>query len=148
MYDHDYITAIADARFVLRRAFRLVDEQARVAGIDPLHFQALVQIAGAEHETLQITKLAERLDVTPALVSRMARDLEERGCVERASSVDDRRVTLLRLTESGSDLVDHINRAIVTEFELLRIEISPQRREVAMQVFAANLGVKLEGLSV
>ena len=42
-----YFHGVAEARYVIRRIFRIVDEQAKSAGLEPLEHQALIQLFGA-----------------------------------------------------------------------------------------------------
>src|ERR1700722_6414989 len=55
--------AIADARFLMRRAFRMIDDEARKIGLDPLAHQLLVQLRGAPALTHTVSELAVRLDI-------------------------------------------------------------------------------------
>jgi hypothetical protein len=80
---HTYFCGVAEARFVLRKVFRLVEEEARNAGIDPLAHQALIQIYGSPDSRLRIRELAQRLDIAPSFPSDLVKLLVERGLVER-----------------------------------------------------------------
>ena len=68
---HDYFAEVAEARYVLRRVFRIAEEQARDAGLDPLAHQALIQIYGSPDRRLRVAQLADRLDITPAFASSL-----------------------------------------------------------------------------
>ena len=72
---HPYFFGVAQARYLLRKVFRLVEEQARCAGIDPLEHQALIQIYGSETGALKVREVAERLDITPAFASSLIQTL-------------------------------------------------------------------------
>lgn len=52
-----------------------------------------------------ITQLAAAEQVSPATVSRMVKDMEWEGLVERAPDPDDGRVSRIRATTKGSDLL-------------------------------------------
>ena len=75
---HDYFAEVAEARYVLRRVFRISEEQARAAGLDPLAHQALIQIYGSPERRLRVNQLAERLDITPAFASSLLKSLVAR----------------------------------------------------------------------
>src|SRR5215467_8164948 len=78
-----YFLGVAAARYVLRKVFRLVEEEAKRAGIDPLAHQALIQIYGSEKGALRVKDVAERLDITPAFSSSLINHLVAKGYVAR-----------------------------------------------------------------
>jgi DNA-binding MarR family transcriptional regulator len=135
--------AIADARFLMRRAFRMIDDEARKLGIDPLAHQLLVQLRGAPALTHTVSELAVRLDIPLNLASRLAADLDRRGLVERLQSPDDGRVRLIRATDEGIDLARRIGDRARVRFTELQHGFSAQQRRAALQVWAGNLGVEL-----
>jgi DNA-binding MarR family transcriptional regulator len=135
--------AVADARFLFRRAFRIVDEEARRSGLDPLANQLLVQLRGAPEMTHSVSELAMRLDIPLNLVSRLAGALERQGYVERLSSTRDRRVTLVRATAAGVALATEIGDRSRERFGSLRDVLSEERRAAALQVWVRNFGLDL-----
>src|SRR6266700_6554522 len=92
---HSYFVAIARARSVVRRVFRMIDEQAKRFGLDPLEHQTLIQVYGAADHGVQTRDLAERLDISAPHASRLVRVLEEHGLVARGRSPDDQRATIV-----------------------------------------------------
>ena|ERR1700742_4474917 len=138
-----HLIAVADARFLLRRAFRIIDDEARHSGLDPLANQLLVQLRGAPEMTHSVSELAMRLDIPLNLVSRLTRDLERPGYVERLSSVRDRRVTLVRATAAGADIARDIGDRARDRFSSLQNVLSEERRAAALQVWARNFGVEV-----
>ena len=58
-----YFYGVSRARYVLRKVFRLIDEEARRHGLEPLQHQTLIQIVGAESEPLRVNEIAERMDI-------------------------------------------------------------------------------------
>jgi DNA-binding MarR family transcriptional regulator len=137
------MVAVADARFLLRRAFRIVDEEARRSGLDPLDNQLLVQLRGAPELTHSVSELAMRLDVPLNLISRLSRELERRGYVERLSSTRDRRVTLVRATSAGIDIAREIGDRSRERFGSLREVLSEERRVAALEVWVRNFGIEM-----
>jgi DNA-binding MarR family transcriptional regulator len=137
------LTAVADARFLMRRAFRIVDEEARRAGLDPLANQLLVQLRGAPDMTHTVSELAVRLDVPLNLVSRLVRGLEGQGYVERLSSARDRRVTLVRATAAGEDIAREVGDRARVRFAGLQDVLSEERRTAALRVWMRNFGVEM-----
>src|SRR5215831_10315099 len=76
-----YFRGVAQARYVLRKVFRLVEEEAKRAGVDPLAHQALIQIYGSADGALKVKDVAERLDITPAFASSLVKTLAGRGLI-------------------------------------------------------------------
>lgn len=134
-------SAVADARYLMRLAFRMIDDEARRAGIDPLAHQLLVQLRGSPEWTRSISELALRLDVSLALVSRLAAQLEQRALVTRTPSSLNRRVTLVRATNTADALVLTIASAVRTRFKEFHSEFSMDMRRAAMAVWAENFQV-------
>ena len=71
-FEESQYAAVADGRYLIRRAFRIIDQEARRMGTDPLAFQALVQLAGVRSATRTVTDLSVRLDIPRGLASRLA----------------------------------------------------------------------------
>jgi DNA-binding MarR family transcriptional regulator len=138
-----HLVAVADARFLLRRAFRIIDDEARRSGLDPLENQLLVQLRGAPEMTHSVSELAMRLDVPLNLVSRLTGALARQGYVERLSSARDRRVTLVRATDAGADLAREIGERSRERFTSLKDVLSEDRRVAALQVWVGNFGVEM-----
>jgi DNA-binding MarR family transcriptional regulator len=62
-----------------------------------------------EHEGLTHTDLAQRMQITPATITRMLQRMEKTGFILRKPDAEDQRVSRVYLTEAG--------RAIQTEVE-------------------------------
>lgn len=144
----DLAGGIARARYAIRKVFRIVDDQARSAGIDPLHHQALIQVYGSDDRLLHVTELAERLDVPAALASRLVTGLEHRGLVRRRRSADDLRMIEVHVTESGIELLRAISTQVSAELQLFSRRLSPDDKMAALSVMAAYVGLRLEGETV
>jgi DNA-binding MarR family transcriptional regulator len=140
-----YPAAVADARYLMRRAFRMIDEEARKLGLDPLENQMLVQLRGASKLTRSVSELSLRLDIPLGLVSRIARQLESRDLLARERSPDDGRVTLVRATSKGRKLVRNVALKARRRFMALREELNDERRRAALHVWANNFGVQING---
>jgi DNA-binding MarR family transcriptional regulator len=141
----EYVHSIAQARFVIRKVVRIVDEQSRAAGLEPLQHQALLQVLGLEAERPSINRLAARLDIAPAFASRLVRTLEHRGYVRRTSSTDDRRVVTVEATEAGVAIVKDIDRAVHSRVEFFRRAVSDVDRDAALAIFAFYVGLAPSG---
>lgn len=69
---HLYFKGVAEARYVIRKVFRIVEDQAKKYGIDPLAHQALIQIYGSENMELQVNQIASRLDTDDSSRTKVA----------------------------------------------------------------------------
>ncbi|WP_175279623.1 MarR family winged helix-turn-helix transcriptional regulator [Secundilactobacillus collinoides] len=58
-----------------------------------------------QKEELTNSQIVEALDIRPSSVSVMIKKLEEDGLVERHDSPDDKRISLISLTDKGRDLI-------------------------------------------
>lgn len=139
-----YFRGVARARYIVRRLFRIIDEQARRAGLDPLQHQALIQIFGAGEELLRINDVAERLDIAPAFASRLTRELESKGYIERHSSDEDRRITLVSTSAAGQDKLTEIDQHVHIHVQYFHSQLSADERAAALTIFAFYVGVPLE----
>jgi hypothetical protein len=88
-----YFQVVAECRFVLRKVFRIVDDQVRRHGLEPLPHQALIQVLGSPTGGLSIAvpyrRAAARRCASIALVS-------SRSCLRMAVSAST--VTMLGCT--------------------------------------------------
>jgi DNA-binding MarR family transcriptional regulator len=140
----EYFRGIAQARYTVRRVFRIVDEQARRAGLDPLQHQALIQIFGAGEAALRVNDVAERLDIAPAFASRLVRELAAKGLVSRDASDTDRRITLVSVSDAGRELLAQIDRDVHVHVTYFQSQLSEEERLAALVIFAFYVGVSLE----
>ncbi len=74
----------------------------------------------ADHGALRVSGLAERLGTDPSTTSRQTGELVKRGLLRRLPDPDDRRASLLDVTEAGHEVVaqmkqrrhEHLARAV------------------------------------
>lgn len=59
---------------------------------------------------LRLSRIAERLRISPRSVTEVVDVLEDKGLIRRQPSVTDRRATVVGLTEHGRDLADQMRR--------------------------------------
>jgi DNA-binding MarR family transcriptional regulator len=143
----DYFHGVAEARHVIRKVFRIVDEQAKQAGLEPLEHQALIQIFGSP-APLRVIDVADRLDIAPAFASRLARRLEEKGLVTRSPSQEDRRSTYVHATDPGRDLLAAIDESVEIHVGYFQHQLSDDERAAALGIFAFYVGAtRVEDLS-
>jgi DNA-binding MarR family transcriptional regulator len=140
---HRYFEGVALARYVLRKVFRLVEEQAKLAGIDPLEHQALIQIYGSSDMRLRVKDVAERLDIAAALASNVLKSLEQRGYVARMRSATDQRAMLVSVTARGTRLLHRIDEQVHDHVDYFTRQLSQEAREAAISIMMFYIGVSL-----
>jgi DNA-binding MarR family transcriptional regulator len=136
----DYMKKVAQARFVIRRAQMLIDGCARETGIGPLEHQALIQIYGAAGEAVPVGQLADRLNVAPALASRLVQQLEAAGFVRRTQSETDRRTMLVSATAQGETRLFQIVEKAHRKIAAFRLQASDSEREAAHEILSFYVG--------
>jgi DNA-binding MarR family transcriptional regulator len=77
------------------------DALARAHGTTLTGFEILTRLARLPREGASVRYLSEHVVVSPSRVSRVAEELVARGLLERAASLNDGRVSLVRLTPAG-----------------------------------------------
>jgi DNA-binding MarR family transcriptional regulator len=141
---HDYFYGVAEARYLLRKVFRLVEEQARRAGLDPLAHQALIQIYGSETGALKVREVAERLEITPAFASTLVQELADRGLVLRSRDGDDLRVMWIKVTGKGRSMLYQIDEQVQAQVDRFTHAVSESRTEAAVSILMFYAGVSLK----
>jgi DNA-binding MarR family transcriptional regulator len=134
-----YFHGVAEARYVIRKVFRIVDDQAKQAGLEPLEHQALIQIFGSP-KPLRVIEIAERLDIPPAFASRLAIGLEEKGLVTRSRSGEDKRSTHVEATDSARDVLAGIDQVVGMHVDYFQRQLSEAERASALGIFAFYVG--------
>jgi len=144
--EHDaYFEGVARARYIIRRTFRIFDEVARRSGLEPLQHQALIQVVGGAvtEGLLPVSRIADRLDVTPAFASRLVRELEGMGLVERRPSQLDRRVILVEATAEGRARLLTVSEGLRRHVTYFHSQLTDEDRAAALTVMAFYVGVPL-----
>jgi DNA-binding MarR family transcriptional regulator len=139
---HTYFMGVAEARYVLRKAFRIVEEQAKAAGIDPLAHQALIQVYGSPQMQLQVNQIASRLDIPPAFASALVRTLVEKDLATRRRDDQDQRVAYVAVTESGKELLHSIDENVQFHVDYFAGQLTPDERESALSILMFYVGAK------
>ena len=96
------------------RLTRLADRISRGAslvyetefGISNIELRVLIVLS--EDQPLSINELSRRANSDKGWISRSTRSLETRGLISRQAHASDSRVSLLSLTEKGTELIDRI----------------------------------------
>lgn len=138
---HGYFTEVAEARYVLRRVFRISEEQARAAGFEPLAHQALIQIYGSPDRRLRVNQLADRLDITPAFASNLLKSLVADGMIDRRRDDDDHRVTWVSATDAAIEKLVAIDAAVGFHVEYFAAQIPAKDRKRALATLKFYVGL-------
>jgi DNA-binding MarR family transcriptional regulator len=138
-----YVHNIAEARHVTRRAMRIVDEQAKRHGLEPLMHQMLLQVYGANRgRGITVGNLATRLDIVAAFASRMVKRLEELGLVRREPSTQDRRSIYVLATDAGVRTLAEIDDGVHHNVAHLQHQLDEGQQLAAMTIFAFYVGLR------
>ncbi len=135
-----YMQIVAEARYVFRTVQRIIDDCAKGHGVDPLEYQAMLQIFGVPEQRLPIGHLAERLSIVSALASRLVQQLERRGYVARSRSQMDRRATYVSATKPGADLIRSVFEDVHDEVDYFRLKVTESQRRAAHEITAFYVG--------
>lgn len=141
---HPYFQGVAAARYLLRKVFRLVEEQARLGGLDPLAHQAMIQVYGSDNGALKVREVAERLDITPAFASTLIQSLESRGLMLRSRDREDQRVIWITVTARGRALLYRIDEQVQSAVDLFTGALPDNRTEAAISILLFYAGVRLK----
>lgn len=95
--------------------------------INPSHLRALRVLS--RHGVMRLSELSDHLHIAPRSTTEVIDALESRGLVRRRPDPDDRRATLVELTEHGTSVLDAIRVARGTEAERVFDRLSPTDRE-------------------
>lgn len=138
---HDYFAEVAEARHILRRVFRITEEQARDAGFEPLAHQALIQIYGSPEQRLRVNQLAERLDITPAFASSLLKSLDADGMIDRRRDEVDHRVTWVSVTDAAIEKLVAIDAAVGFHVDYFAAQIPARDRKRALATLKFYVGL-------
>lgn len=141
---HPYFYGVAQARYVLRKVFRLVEEEAKRAGIDPLAHQALIQIYGSDKGALRVKEVAERLDITPAFASSLIKSLAAKGFIVRTHDANDSRVTWVKVTREARALLHRIDEQVQIHVDYFTRNLTAAQTESALSILMFYAGVSLK----
>jgi DNA-binding MarR family transcriptional regulator len=100
----DELERAAAFRTELRRFLRRTDEVTARAGLTSQRYDLLLMLYAAESrdEGMRVTALCDLLHLPQTAVTELVKRSEEAGLIERSSSADDGRVSLLHVTPEGA----------------------------------------------
>ena len=108
----DRVTAAIQTLFRLGGSRRIHDQQTAAAGItiSPQALRTLERVIESGRTTPG--QLAAVMDLDPAAVTRLLRQLEDAGLVTRSRSADDGRVSTVEVTDFGRDAFNRVRDVI------------------------------------
>jgi DNA-binding MarR family transcriptional regulator len=136
-----YFHGVADARFVIRRVFRIVDERAKSRGLEPLQHQALIQIYGARGGDVRVGTVAERLNISSAFASKIVKALVRKKLVSLADSAHDQRVTNVAATAAGIAMLTEIDADVRVHVGFFTRGLTSEQKAAALSIFAFYVGL-------
>lgn len=128
---------LADNSRQLRRLF-----DARVRGLGLTGPQARLLLALERHPNENQVFYAERLEIEPITLTRIADRLEEAGWIERQNDPADRRARILHLTDKSRGIVTALRASVEALFEDMLEGFAPAERAsfaLMLDRIAANL---------
>lgn len=116
--DQDRDETLAEAiRSVAHRLRRISVESLARWEVSPSQSRALRVVT--RHGAIRLTELSEHLHIAPRSATEVVDDLQAKGLVERRPDPQDRRATLVAVTEHGIELGRAIRSAQDAETERL-----------------------------
>lgn len=112
--------ALAEFRYQLRRFLAFSEQQASSHGLTPQQHQAMLAICAAPGGLASIGFLAERLLLKSHSVTGLVQRLESAGMVSRIPSAQDRRQSLLQLSDAGQACLEALSDVHREELRRLR----------------------------
>lgn len=91
----------------------------------------------AEIDSIEVTTLADRVFLLPSSLSRILRDLGQRGLIHRRASVDDMRRGLVSITDEGLALINALSPQAVAANRALEAAIGEEAVEELKSRLAA-----------
>jgi DNA-binding MarR family transcriptional regulator len=83
----------------------------RLTGLDWTYSALMILEGVKDNATLRMSQLAESVGTTPPTVTKLVKDLEERGLITRTPDEQDGRASILSLTEKGRQVAESIGQA-------------------------------------
>jgi DNA-binding MarR family transcriptional regulator len=138
---HEYFKAVAQARYIWRKVYRLIEEQAKLHKLDSLEHQALLQVYGSPNQALRVKELAERLDIAAAFASNLVKGLVNRKLLTRGSDPTDMRVTFLSITDAGREVCHRIDEDVRPHVNYFTSQLVEDEQETAHSILMFYMNI-------
>ena len=127
---------LAEAFWSVARQLRETSKQALAPwDVTPAQLRALLTLG--RHGTMRLSALSDHLRIAPRSATEVVDALESSGMVRRRPDPDDRRATLVALTDHGSSVLDAIRAARGNEAERLFARLSEADRAHLARILRA-----------
>ncbi|MFO8059919.1 MAG: MarR family transcriptional regulator [Bacillota bacterium] len=83
-----------------------------------------------------VSQVAEQFNLNQATVSNIVHFLHDKGLILRKSSPDDRRITLLEVTEAGRAIVEEIETERFEKFKQILEHLPPEDLAELVRIFS------------
>ena len=119
--------SLAESFWSIARQLRETSKRALTPwDVTPSQLRVLLTLG--RHGTMRLSALSDHLHIAPRSTTEVVDALESRGLVQRRPDPDDRRATLVALTEHGTSVLEAIRAARGTEAERIFDRLSPMDR--------------------
>ena len=132
-----------DGRLGRGRATR---RAARLTGLTWTYSALLILEGMKENATVRKSELAELVGTTPPTVTKLIKDLEDKGFVDRTADEQDGRASIVNLTDEGRRVAEAIGRARLEALRQVLSEWSADDLE-RFTVLFERLRADMRGLS-
>jgi DNA-binding MarR family transcriptional regulator len=123
----DQDETLPEAFWAVARQLRHLSREALAPwGITPSQLRAVMTLV--RHGTVRLSQLSDHLHIAARSTTEVVDGLQDRGLVERLPDPNDRRATLVRLTEQGTELGAAVLSARAAEAEGFFSRISESDR--------------------
>lgn len=130
------VSLLVAAAHVLQRTNRLLREH----GITHDQYNVLRILRGAHPQGHAVAEVGARMISRAPDVTRLLDRLARRGVIDRAWAPDNRRITIVRITAAGQDLLAVVDPELhALQQELMR-EASPEELEILTRVCGRLVG--------
>lgn len=113
----------------MKGLYRLTSEREFFA-LGMIHF---IQRARKDGEGVQVSVLAKKMGISLSGMSRKLREMEERGYIARTVDLEDRRNTLVTLTEKGEEVFRSSNERWAEFFTRVTERLGFERAELLIR---------------
>jgi DNA-binding MarR family transcriptional regulator len=116
--EHDEPASVGDLFWAVARRLRHASRESLAPwDVTPSQFRALGTLM--RHGAVRPSALAKHLGIAPRSATEVVDALEERGLVRRETDPDDRRATLVVVTDAGRELAGALRSARASEADRL-----------------------------
>ena len=132
MHDPYEIAYLVD-RFMRRISANLHDKALEIDTERVGPFGGMILLTLSDIEPTPITKLVEQMGRDKSQMTRAIQTLENKGMIARHASDEDRRVSLLQLTEKGRAFVGDIKKILSGVIDDILVPVSARERKVLIE---------------